>query len=365
MHKRLLLGFSASLILVAACSSEPSEHVGQTQKATHGPIPQANDRAYVVRASIALLGRPPVSGSELASFTTAMGTSTVLDERRSALIDFLMRQEDFVRHWTSVLYDLFRVSRDPSLAAPTGRTNTSCWDVGTNASPELADYLALNSPASTNPLPAGVSADYSMLDVVRTSVQSGDVRNVLRANFFAQMTTPLPGNQMTERNIRADYWTRFEREYLNRQLECLGCHNTRFSITGTESDWNRFYPMPDRVEEATLGSVNASRFEPPDLMADFRFNGVAGRFSGGSFVPGVSGGQRPWQMRAACGTFAQQISPETDAQCSTTPAEQLPPDNPVGQQDVCFHDGTRRRAPKPTFARAETTGSVYRLEQIF
>jgi hypothetical protein len=184
---------------------------------------------------------------------------------------------------------------------------------------------------------------------VRGSVQ-GDLRAALRANLFAQMATPSAGNQNSEINKRADFWVRFESQYLNRQQLCLSCHNTEFSVTGPPSDWPRHRPIAHMAEKVTFGCSNGLCVEPPDLQSDFRVTGVVG------------GSEHPWGLAAECGGFNSAPSPQTT--CPPLPAG---PANPATDnlEDVCFKDASGvRRSPEARFGGDAAVGSVFRLDQL-
>jgi hypothetical protein len=182
-----------------------------------------------------------------------------------------------------------------------------------------------------------------MYQVLRGALKADDLRAPYRANLFAQMSRPLIGNVQNEPNRRADFWTRFESSYLNRQHLCLYCHNTNFSVTGSASDWERHFPLPQKVELAAFDCDDGACQEPPDLQADFRYAGVVN-----------AGSDRPWQLSASCGVFGR---PTAEQPCSTVPDD---------IEDVCFQPGLGGavRQPEPRFSNRGGVASVFRLDQM-
>ena len=52
------------------------------------------ERSFMVRAAVALLGRPPLDALEISDFTAAMGTDDNEALRRGALLDCMMGADD-------------------------------------------------------------------------------------------------------------------------------------------------------------------------------------------------------------------------------------------------------------------------------
>jgi hypothetical protein len=354
--------FGCGLGQEATEESAPPLELGQLQSAQHGaPVPDAPDAAFVTRASIALIGRPPLSTQEFADLLAAAGGG------RGAVLDHLMGSDyadEFARHWSSVILDVFKVYRLPDT-----RTNGSCWNVSNVSAANqasLAKHIAMQ-PTST----AWSGGTFTMRDVVEGAVRADDLRAPLRANFFAQMSTPLKGNQLSEPNVRADLWTRFESSYLNRQILCLSCHNNAFSVSGSASDWDRHSPLPDLFEQGVFGSSNAAYLAPPELHADFRFCGVVASTGGDPPCPSISAPEHPWGMAAACGEFDS--SPTVESTCPATPPEDIGPSDSGYQAsllDSCFPDPSDLTQRIPARARfgleldPASAGSVFRLDQL-
>jgi hypothetical protein len=308
----------------------------------------AGDRAFIVRAAIAILGRPPVDADEMATYLNIVQR---VGSGREAVLDSMMLHPDYVDRWTNFVLDRLQVARLGD------RVNTGCYD----ESPWWDAIQSSNSAAVDTPekkeallktLGNHVAAEDAktafaafetkvptMRDLIRSAVLADDLRGPYRANLFAQMVTPLTGAEVTEANQRADFWQRFEESYINRQHLCLGCHNTVYSVTGPSYDFDRFFPTPFKVEQATYGCSDGFCVLPPDLHSDFRLSGVTG--------PNAT--LRPWGLASACGNFVPSPGAETCPVTSTT----------------CFAPpGAAVRAPASAFAATNAQPSVLRLNEI-
>lgn len=324
-----------------------------------GDLNDAGDDAFIVRAAIALLGRPPQDEAERASY---VNTLQRLPQRRGAVIDMMMSHPQYTERWSHFVMDKLRVSR----LRNGEHTNEDCYDtspwwdaVKAGTTGVLTDYVlkGLGEHVASNDAKTvfapftksdGTKVEPNMRDLVRSAVLYDDLRGPYRANLFAQLETAMGGNEVTEANIRTDFWQNFEDSYLNRQHLCLGCHTTRFSVSGPAYDFDRHFPTPYRVEERAFGCGDGSCAEPPDLHADFRTIGVV-----------RSGTFRPWGLSGDCGNFNPAPVAET---CPTDPAQ-------VGNKfDVCFAPvpGGPRRAPKAQFGATGPTivPSVFRLNEL-
>ncbi len=66
---------------------------------------------------------------------------------------------------------------------------------------------------------------------------------------------------------RDDLGTTFGRVFVNKRLDCLGCHNSEWSISGSGSGWNRTHPIPGQFERHLYGENNNNT--PLDATDDF------------------------------------------------------------------------------------------------
>lgn len=232
-----------------------------------------------------LYGRKPLGYSEIRLIADVAKAG----DRRSTLLG-LMSADEFVEHWTDVLMDHLRVNRiDP-------KSQDGCYSVTASEAGKtdaLAKWIRDHPPTKDDPLNAnrfeGPGADtFNMNDVLRSSLRLDDLSPVFLAHLFAYQNKPLDGNEITEANKRTDLWANFEAVYLQRKNECLLCHNSSFSVTGPESQWNRSHPIPGHFESYVYGGRKG--LDPVRLRAFFR-------------TDVLSGAIRPWGLNG-CGSFA-------------------------------------------------------------
>jgi hypothetical protein len=124
---------------------------------------------------------------------------------------------------------------------------------------------------------------------------------VYRAHLFALVSRPIPAANVPEVQAelarREDFGVIFDSAYLNRDMVCLGCHNSSGSVTfDPDPIANRHWSMPGLFETAIYGL--ATGIEPERAHAPFRFTGfVVEPFAGDG------GTVRPWGWNPTCGRF--------------------------------------------------------------
>ena len=144
-----------------------------------------------------------------------------------------------------------------------------------------------------------VDKTFTMLDLLRSALHLDDLSVVYRAHLFALVSRPIPAANVppieAELARREDFGLIFDSAYLNRDVVCLGCHNSSGSVTYSDDPaLNRHWAMPGLFETAIYGA--ATGIEPERAHAAFRFDGFVDQFGGGGAV-------RPWDWSPACGRF--------------------------------------------------------------
>ena len=112
-----------------------------------------------------------------------------------------------------------------------------------------------------------------------SALELDDLSPVYRAHLFAMMSRPYTaanvGANELERSRRQNFGAVFEAAYIHRDIVCLSCHNSEFSVTYNEDPAkNRAWPVPGSsavvsshagsghpasVSRATMRSRSASR----------------------------------------------------------------------------------------------------------
>jgi hypothetical protein len=252
------------------------------------PVPPADDNgeiSFVRQAVPTLLGRKAKGADEvelLADISQLLG--------REAVVRLLMEQPEFVAHWTDVLIDDLHVQREgPRLQ------EAACFGnplrVDAQGQPVL-DHGDLATFVRDNPVTATAPGGaFNMSDLVRSTVELDDLSPLYRAYPFP-LTDKRPFG--TEAEQRAGIGDAFNHIFLNRQMECLQCHNSKFSTTNLDPQWLRTHALPMALEDA----VFACTFCDP----------VADKAKTNAVFRSQFGALQPWGMHPACGQFDTTLS---------------------------------------------------------
>ncbi len=265
------------LILMAACVRQPRPD-------------DAGDYAFARQVIPKLYGRKAKGYDEV---KLVGDLSTVFG--REITLRALMDQPDFAEHWSEVLVDRMRINRTGS------KSQASCFPETLTAAannPDLArwirDHYANASGSAT--CSGGSCGDFTMSDVLRSSIKLDDLSPAYRGYLFPLISRPPTGAEIQEHNKRSDLFKNFETVYLGRGNTCLGCHNSAWSMSGAQSYWNRTHPIPVLPELAVYGS-NVGRLSR-ELESMMR-------------TDAASGAHRPWGMSTSCGTYSTTVGNDT------------------------------------------------------
>ncbi len=302
----------ASLTLAVACGGGPSGQSSDAGVFDAGPPIDATpppptfeecadtDHAFVRSAHLAVLGHRPKSSAVTNVYADLMEATRLRNVTAQAEIDprrvvvFAMSQEAaFTDRWSEQLMDMLLVPRIED------QSQQSCYGdrARVDDSGELAAYIQTTEPTAGG----DGNGDFTMLDLVRSSLALDDVSPIYRAHLFALVSRPIPAANVppvqAELARREDFGNVFDAAYLGREITCLGCHNSTNSITYREDPaTNRHWDIPGRFEEAIYGVANG--IAPERAHAPFRFDGfVAGNFRG------APGDTIPWGWDRSCGEF--------------------------------------------------------------
>jgi hypothetical protein len=253
----------------------------------------AGDHSFVRQAVPVLLGRKVRGHDELKVFA-----DLIRERDRATFLRMLLDRDspyraEYVDHWTEVFVERLRVHRESDKIMV--RSGNSCYRPRRSGAPAggLAGCIAGSASPATDCRGSG-ARPFSMGDVLRSSIAADNLAPAYRAHLFALVAHPALGDEITEANRRDDLAATFGHVYLHRNLSCLGCHNTDYSVSGEfdinsqRSYWNRHHPIPGAFETALFGAPG--KVERPHeihavLRTDVRSSGVA-----------------PWQM-SDCGSF--------------------------------------------------------------
>ncbi len=263
---------------------------------------EAGDQAFVRNAMVAVLGRRPLGQAEVDVYADIIGQvrgdadPEDLDAHnaaRKAALYAMMDQPGFVDRWTPYFMDALRVARieDQNLRSCYGASRRDDDDGA------LADYVRSNGPMASG----DGGGEFTLLDLLRSSLILDDVSPVYRAHIFALVSRPIPAANVprveAELARRADFGTVFDSAYLNRDLVCLGCHNSEASVTYRDDPaTNRHWAIPGLFEKSVYG--NSFGAGPDEAHAVFRYD----EFVADGFF-GNTGDDIPWGWDDGCGSF--------------------------------------------------------------
>lgn len=228
----------------------------------------AGDAAWIQRTTLMIWGRRPASTRE-----TAVLASLVEQSDRAAVARAMTESPEYIERWQDFFYDALAVHRVGT------RTRPLCWDRESlgEATSELAEYIrdAAARDADEFPVP------FTMSDVTRSALVLDNLSVLYRAALFPPLTTWFePPNLLeaaAERRMMAES---FVSTHLDRNLECLPCHNSEASVTDAgDEDVDRSWPLPGHVEAALFGVSEGRPID--DLALYFRRRGVVFDFGFG------------------------------------------------------------------------------------
>lgn len=248
---------------------------------------QTSDQAFVRQAITAVLGRRAYSQAEVDAYVDLIGQIDAIEgvtdeanppgsplrKSRRVLLDVLFRDPQYKAFWTEVYRDIIRVQR-------VDQTNqAACYGTPQHANPVSVATYVRNNPASVGESAIG---QFTMYDVLDGALQIDDMTPLYTANLFNMVSKTYDGANATEvvleLNRRSDFGAWFDAVYLNRDVVCLGCHNSEFSVTAhPDPAKNRHFPLPGLVEKALFGASTGPEskggYEGVDRMhAMLRFN---------------------------------------------------------------------------------------------
>lgn len=233
----------------------------------------AGDEAWVKRAIPFIQGRKPESIREVRLLVSAIEQLDAqgLSGRRMTA-EALAQGELYLDRWRNYYYEQLRVHRRGD------QRNTECYADLTALSQDgdLADTIR-NSQGDDPPQ----YQNFTMADVVLSSLRLDDISPAYSADLFARMGAPITGGNVTREEIeitnRAYYGKLFESQYLGRVTECLQCHTTGWSTTDAALESiDRHWPVYEGnyFELAVYGEFDMDNpLEEADVHALFRHAG--------------------------------------------------------------------------------------------
>ena len=238
---------------------------------------QSTDQAFVRRAVLAILGRHPYGASEVKMYTDMISQIDAMDgynpdapitapittlrHSRQVVVNALLANPDYEANWAELYRDFVRVQRIDEQDNPACTGNR----VRVNDAKAVAAWVRDQPPGNGGD---GKTAP-TFADVVFGSIELDDITPIYTENLFTMVNKTYAGANALpvalELSRRADFGAWFDGAYLNRDMVCLGCHNSEFSVTqSNDPATNRFYPVPGLFEKSLFGDSTG-----PGLVGDF------------------------------------------------------------------------------------------------
>ncbi len=272
-----------------------------------GELCDAGDEAWVKRAIPFIQGRKPESIREVRMLVSAIEQ---LDAQglpgRQRVAEALAHGDLYLNRWRNYYYTELKVHLRGD------QRNGECYADLTALSldSELAETIR-NDRADDPPQ----YQNFTMADVVFSSLRLDDISPAYSADLFARMGAPITGGNVTRQEMeltnRAYYGKLFESQYLGRVTECLQCHTTGWSTTDAANpDIDRHWPVYEGnyFELAVYGEFDMSNpVSEDDVHAIFRHAGFVDyswcSSNNTDCNPAQAIGQQAWGLDFNCGLF--------------------------------------------------------------
>jgi hypothetical protein len=284
---------AAALAAVPACSGCDGAGADDDGDRTFDQC-RSDAPAFVRDAMLAILGRRPASQREVDAYVAlyeqvaaAREAEQTTDDPRAVVARAMLARPEKLERWAVHFMDALRVARIEDQA------QDSCYGDARTATVDgaVAAYVRDNAATAT-----GTGTAFTMLDVVRSAVALDDITPIYRGHLFALVSRPIVAANVpdveAELARREDFGAVFDAAYLNRDIVCLGCHNSSGAVTDREDPaTDRHWPLAGHVDRAVYG--DATGIEAARAHAPLRFDG---------FVLDRNG-KTPWGMATTCGRF--------------------------------------------------------------
>ncbi len=249
--------------------------------------------AFVRDASLAVLGHRPASQQEVDAYVAlynqvaaAVAAETSTEDPRAVVARVLVRQPQKITRWTAHFMDALRVQRTDD------QSQAACWGEArlVPVEPTVARFVRDNLATAPGP------TQFTMLDLARSAIAADDPTTIYRAHLFPLVSEPLIAANVpaieAELARREDFGNTFDAAYLNRDIVCLGCHNSESSITDSDDPArDRHWPLAGHVDRALFGESTGG--DAVQAHAMFRVDGFLSD----------NGPRRPWGLVGDCGRF--------------------------------------------------------------
>ncbi|MCB9677038.1 MAG: hypothetical protein H6737_18115 [Alphaproteobacteria bacterium] len=316
-----------ALLAMLACKTAPP---GDTDVEPAVPTScDAGDEAWVQRAIPLLWGRKAHGSAEVRAWV-----SMTQQHGREAVVRAMAQGPEYRQWWRQWVTDALAVARTGDKAY------SRCFMTPLRETHDgsLVQYIR----SVDEPWEATTPSDgaFNMADVVLDAIEADDLAVAWQVNLYSRMNRPVQGANVSEEeleyNRRVNFGETFFETYLNRNLDCVLCHNSQFSTTDDpDARLDRTWQLPGNHETAILGSNVA--FSKDEAFSMFRTAGVL-RYQSG---------RRPFGMDEECGRFTRPTNidgPDYLGQDTTYLVDAYGPEGSVWQLERNLAEGADRLA---------------------
>jgi hypothetical protein len=267
----------------------------------------AGDEAWVKRAIPFIQGRKPESIREVRVLVSAIEQLDAAGEPgRRRVAEALAQGDLYLDRWRNYYYTQLRVHRRGD------QRNPECYADLTAASQDGDVADAIRSSRAEDPPDF---QNYTMGDVVLSSLRLDDISPAYSADLFARMGTPITGGNVTREEIettnRAYYGSLFLTQTLGRKVECMQCHTTGWSTTDSVvENLDRHWPVYEGnyFELATFGEFDMENpLQEAEVDSLFRHAGFVDyswcNQNNTNCNPAQAVGVQAWGLDFNCGLF--------------------------------------------------------------
>lgn len=291
------------------------------------PVPEVCDAGldvWVQRVFPLMLGRKPHGAGEV-----GMWVQFARDQGKAAAIRALSTSPEYRQWWKINLSDMLYVARNGY------GEDSACFEYPAMNTHDgsLAQWIRSEQP-DVGQFPA----NFNMADVLVDGLVADDISVIYQANLFARTNYSSacanfdPKTIETERRIY--HGDQLLEVYVDRNLDCMSCHNSEFSVTDSlDPALDRAWGRGPLFERALFGD-SAGPIDEDEYYAMSRFYGVVQDLY--YFSPGTYN-MNPWGMDASCGSFAR-----------------FPPDYDFLDQETAYFGGLY-----------DNQGSLWDIERLF
>lgn len=281
---------------------------------------QSSDQAWIRRAIVAIGGRRAWGQAEINAYEDVLKGVRLasggdpakpppagkdLEPAKLLVARAMMAEDAFRERWSDFVMDALHTVRIET------KSQESCYGAPVAVAVDDGSLAAWvrdhDSTAQAPPI-----AEFGMGDLLSSALQLDDLSVVYRGHLFAMMSLPIDGANVDfiamERIRRQDFGAVFDSAYIHRDVVCLSCHNSEFSVTHDDDPLkNRAWPVPGLFELSLFGS-SSGKHSPDELSTkgpdDLRAHSML------RVADVVGNGTAPYGWWSGCGTFSVPQAPD-------------------------------------------------------